>query len=66
MLTLGRAAWVLALSAGAASGILVFASRLYRRQERHIEREYLRWLQRAQALPPSAGARLFGPPDAAV
>jgi hypothetical protein len=66
VLTFGRGAWVLALSAGMASGMLALASRLYRRQERHIERQYLHWLDRAQTLPPSGDEKALHPPNAAV
>ena len=66
VLTLGRAAWVLALSAGVAAGLLAFSSRLYRRQARQMERGYLRWLQRARALPPPGDENALGQPTAAV
>jgi hypothetical protein len=66
VLTLGRAAWVLALDLGGAAGLLAFSSRPYRRQERQLERVYLRWLERARALPPSGAEHALGQPNAAV
>jgi hypothetical protein len=66
VLTLGRAAWVLALGLGGAGGLLAFSSRLYRRQARQMEGVYLRWLERARALPPSGDEHALGQPNAAV
>jgi len=65
-LTIGRAAWVLAASAGMATGIIGLESTLHRLQARQMERMYVRWLERARALPPPEDDIPVGHPNAAV
>ncbi len=65
-LTIGRAAWVLALCAGAVGGLLGVASWTYRRQARQLERVYQAWLDRARALPSREGKKLLDHQRAAV
>jgi len=65
-LTIGRAAWVLALCVGTVGALLGLASWSYRRQARQLERVYQAWLDRARALPSRDATKLLDHQQAAV